>query len=392
MGVKKTLAECLSDFKEVHGDKYSYALFDRYDGCKQAINIICNRCSDTFSQSVSNHKFGKGCPKCSGRRKITTQVFINECELLNPGKFSYDKCIYKNLRTKVTLFCHDCSGYRDILPSVIYKGYGCSCGTGKRISEAKTSNQDEFLRKCLKKRGDNFDYSKVAYSGGDKVSIGCNNCGRFFSIKPGNFLSGRGCPDCAKNKKLTEEEFHKRALVAHNGKYRYTDINHRDNEGNIKYICDKHGEITQSVWNHLKGHGCPICASGNAISNLKLSDIDEHCKQGAQKCHLYHIRMINVRTGKLFDKIGITTRSLEERYVSALNDGFEYIEIRIKKSTRYLCLVAEDKVKSYLMTNDLAYRVHDLRGTATRGWSECFLNTDEIQCKIDEAFDNLPTE
>ena len=60
--------------------------------------------------------------------------------------------------------------------------------------------------------------------------------------------------------RLTNEEFIKRCIKKHNGKYDYSITNYVRAIDKIKYICPKHGVIEQNAHSHLSGTGCPRCA------------------------------------------------------------------------------------------------------------------------------------
>lgn len=60
-------------------------------------------------------------------------------------------------------------------------------------------------------------------------------------------------------KKLTTEEFIKRAKEIHGNKYDYSLVNYKNNNTKIKIICPIHGVFEQRPDNHLRNNGCPKC-------------------------------------------------------------------------------------------------------------------------------------
>ena len=60
-------------------------------------------------------------------------------------------------------------------------------------------------------------------------------------------------------KKLSTEEFIKRAKETHGDKYDYSITNYINRRTKIKYICPVHGVQEQLPENHLNGYGCPNC-------------------------------------------------------------------------------------------------------------------------------------
>src|SRR5574344_324805 len=62
-------------------------------------------------------------------------------------------------------------------------------------------------------------------------------------------------------KKLTEEDFINKSNIVHNGKYDYSKVNYKGmNEKVLIYCKDCGSYFEQTPKNHIKGHGCPICA------------------------------------------------------------------------------------------------------------------------------------
>ena len=61
-------------------------------------------------------------------------------------------------------------------------------------------------------------------------------------------------------KKLTTEEFIKKANKKHNGKYDYSKVEYIDSHTKVCIICPEHGEFWQEPANHLSGQNCPKCA------------------------------------------------------------------------------------------------------------------------------------
>ena len=55
--------------------------------------------------------------------------------------------------------------------------------------------------------GDLYDYSMTEYTSSDKkVEVGCNRCGRIFSVEANSHLQGHGCPYHYTNKSIDETE------------------------------------------------------------------------------------------------------------------------------------------------------------------------------------------
>lgn len=70
-------------------------------------------------------------------------------------------------------------------------------------------------------------------------------------------------------RRLTTEEFIKRAVEVHGWEYDYSQTIYQDMHSDVVIVCKKHGKFMQTPSNHLKGHGCHIChkIEGRRLSN-----------------------------------------------------------------------------------------------------------------------------
>lgn len=99
-------------------------------------------------------------------------------------------------------------------------------------------------------------------------------------------------------KRLTVEEFEKRANELHNCKYKY----HGDYvKGSIEVTitCPLHGDFKQTPYHHLQGQGCPVC--GREKNARKCSYSKEKFIEMAKKVHKHkydysEIEYVNSKT------------------------------------------------------------------------------------------------
>lgn len=68
-------------------------------------------------------------------------------------------------------------------------------------------------------------------------------------------------------KKLTTEEFIKKAKSIHKDKYDYINVNYINSKTKVEIKCNIHGIFKQKPNNHLNNHGCPKCKVVNFIKN-----------------------------------------------------------------------------------------------------------------------------
>lgn len=203
---KLTLEEFIEKANKVHGDgTYDYSNVE-YKNIDTKVCIICNKHEEPyeFLQTPCNHFKGKGCPKCSGRLKLTTEEFIRRAKEIHGDTYDYSKSNYIDIKTKICIICNKHKEPYEFLQlpeDHIRNGSGCPKCKFEKLIKLRTLTLEEFVEKANKKHGIGiYDYSKVNYiDSRTKVEIICSKHGSFWK-SPSNHLQGGGCPKCNKNK------------------------------------------------------------------------------------------------------------------------------------------------------------------------------------------------
>lgn len=265
MNKKLTTEEYIARCFKIHGEKYFYSKVV-YKGALEKIEIICKR-HGSFLQIASEHLRGRGCHNC-GRQTLITQEFIEKAKRIRKiNEYDYSRTEYINCYTKVEIVCK-VHGVFQQEPRCHLKGQGCpQCGD-------KTSTKEEFIEKSVALYENKFDYSKAIYDNNKtKVEIICPEHGSFFQ-KPNDHLMGHGCSGCSGNKRLTTEEFLKRAKFIHGNAYDYSKTSVEGNYSKVDIVCPKHGSFWQTPKNHIYAkHGCPKCS--NIVSKMETEWLDK---------------------------------------------------------------------------------------------------------------------
>ena len=130
--------------------------------------------------------------------------------------------------------------------------------------------QEEFIKRAREVHGDKYDYSKVEYvNANSKVCIICSEHGEFWQ-KPASHLLGCGCIECAGKKKYTKKIFIEKAKKVHGDKYDYSKVEYANNKTKVCIICPEHGEFWQKPESHIvQKRGCPYCGG---TAKLTLND------------------------------------------------------------------------------------------------------------------------
>jgi hypothetical protein len=280
--------------KSIHGDKYDYSKVN-YINSRNKIIIICLEHGE-FEQSPDKHIYSKnGCPKCSGRYKLTNDEFINKAKSIHGDKYDYSKVNYVNIKNKIIIICPKHGEFKQQADSHINQKSGCP----KCVNKHNYSNY-EFIERANKIHNDKYIYDEINYINNyTKVNIICPLHGSFTQT-PSNHLSGKGCTVCSipknelilknllneknikyhhqhtfdncKNVKLLPFDFYLpdyNICIEYNGKQHYEPIeffggevgllkqNKRDNlkikfckENNIKLLIIKYDENTVDMFNY----------------------------------------------------------------------------------------------------------------------------------------------
>lgn len=188
---------------------------------------------------------------------------------IHNNKYSYKEDNLENLNTRSYLQII-CPKHGEFRQSVInhLRGCGCtSCGI-----DSRKNRLEEFIEKAEKVHKNKYDYSKVNYINSEtKVCIICPIHGEFYQL-PGSHINGCGCSLCSKNKRITKDEFIRRANIVHNNYYDYSNIEYKNTTTKIKIICPIHGEFSQLPANHLNGNGCHTCKKLIGHNKLRKSN------------------------------------------------------------------------------------------------------------------------
>lgn len=198
-------------------------------------------------------------------KKYTTNSFIERSNHLYRNYYIYDKCVCNNSCDKIIITCPKHGDFIKAAQAHL-NGQGCPI-CGNRI------NNDKFIEKARQIHGNKYDYSKINYiNNHTKVCIICPEHGEFLK-SPSSHLKGEGCPICSKIEKQENNKrcFFEQAKIVHHDKYIYSNSIYKDSNSKISIICPEHGEFWQSPSHHLRGQGCPMCGKHNISKNLRLS-------------------------------------------------------------------------------------------------------------------------
>lgn len=144
-----------------------------------------------------------------------------------------------------------------------------------------------------------------------------DNFGFKYSPKCYDLLKGSAVSieTCSEKEKL----FLFKANKKHNSFYKYSDFIYKNGKTKIDIICPIHGKFNQLIESHIFGHGCPKC---NKVGFSKESWLTKVKKN---KAYFYILRIYH--ENEEFIKIGITSKSVYDRYKRLKEYSFEVLKI-----------------------------------------------------------------
>ena len=212
-------------------------------------------------------------------KKLTTEEFIERATKVHGDEYDYSLVEYVGAHIKIKIICKE-HGIFEQIPSSHLKYQGCRQCKNKVYRETKLKSNKQYLTEIKKIHGDKYEYLSDYVDEYTKLKIKCKECDNIFIQKPSKHKSGQGCPICGElkrieSRKLSLDEFVKRAKEKHDNYYDYSKADYINMHTKIKIICLKHGLFEQTPDNHLSGKGCAKCKKSkgeNAISKL----LNEH--------------------------------------------------------------------------------------------------------------------
>jgi hypothetical protein len=94
-------------FNQIHDNLYDYSLVKKIKNKTDKIDIICKE-HGIFSQQVSAHANGQGCPECAKiKSRLSQKDFINRCKNIHNNLYDYSKVDYQGINSKIIIICKE---------------------------------------------------------------------------------------------------------------------------------------------------------------------------------------------------------------------------------------------------------------------------------------------
>lgn len=310
--------------------------------------------------------------------KQTLENFINRANQIHNNKYDYSEFVYVNWKTKVKIIC-PYHGIFEQRTDHHLNGNGCNKCAAEQRALKKLISKEEFIKRANEIHNNYYDYSLFTpCKAKDKIKIICPEHGIFEQTYDHHLHQKSKCPKCSQLhgnnlKKDSLETFIKKANKIHKNRYDYSLVNYIGSKIKIKIICPIHGKFEQQPYNHLMKKGCYKCSrEQNAFSKSGFTKIAKN-----KECIFYILKCFNEK--EQFYKIGITSRTVQERYKNKKEMPYNYEIIKEYKSTALDIWELENRFKINFKENLYSPEIK-FAGSKT----ECFTSIpDEFALEFD---------
>lgn len=218
-----TLSEVVSKFPAEVRERYDFSGARYTHALEPITGIVCLDHGEFKQYSAQLRKNGAGCPACGdvvrrAKRRSPQEDIIARATEVHAGFYTYDRVVYRNLITKVTVTC-PLHGDFDTAPANHLKGRGCpTCGqfsrghrkdvaaSARKTADAKIAKfAEKFVSDARAVHGEAYDYSQTEYQGRNtKVAITCPKHGPFMQKPYQHLARAQGCPECSHHRSKGE--------------------------------------------------------------------------------------------------------------------------------------------------------------------------------------------
>lgn len=300
----------------------------------------------------------------------TNEDFIKQAKEIHPNLI-FDKTIYIRNNEKVIVTCSE-HGDFEIIPTNLLRGSKCKKCAFIKIAKDRKFTKETFITKSNKVHNYKYNYDNVVYNNNyTNITINCSIHGSFEQT-PVTHLKGSGCNLCgielAKDKQTTTFfDFVIKANKKFDNKFKYCEETWKDLQTPLKIECPIHGHFYQKPRDHIRSvKGCKECNTGVGLG-FKKKEFVEHFIN--KECIFYIIECWNET--EIFYKIGITGRTVKERYAGRL--PYKYKILKEYTGTAEYVWNLETEYKLALKPYHYKPKIKFNGSTY-----ECFLNIDDI--------------
>ncbi|EGT3619822.1 hypothetical protein FJ641_10510 [Clostridium perfringens] len=201
---RKTHKEFITEIYNKYGNEY--IILGEYVNSKTKL-LIRHKCGYEYKTTPCGLLYGKGCPKCAGNIKKTTEEFKKEIYKMYGNEYEILE-EYKGAHTKI-LVRHNCDkcNYHEykVTPSNLLRGHSCLvCSNQKTVLDINTIwDTDRWMCDLGVSEEDAKRYSRCSNK---KITVKCPDCGKKKQIKLQDIYRYQSiCCSCGDGKSYPEK-------------------------------------------------------------------------------------------------------------------------------------------------------------------------------------------
>jgi len=251
------LIEKNSKIKVLDGNEYKNNSSELHCYCSKHGNFIS-------SWTKIQQQAGDGCSLCGKEINVISikkdwDNVLSDFKFIHGDKYDYSKSKYNKSTEKICIVCLIHGEFWQT-PASHKKGQGCPLCSREK-SKGSRFKKEEIIEDFNKTHENKYKYNDFNFENlYQKIQIVCPIHGVFIqSIR--NHRRGDGCPKCGGRFTRTKEEFISIANKIHDFYYDYSKTVYTNAHTDINITCPIHGDFSQSPNNHIRGQGCPRCAT-----------------------------------------------------------------------------------------------------------------------------------
>ena len=255
-------------------------------------------------------------------KKLTKEQQIEKANKIHNFYYSYEKFEYVNSVTKSTVICPLHGDFEMTMSNHTHKTKPQGC---KRCNHY--INKEYIVQQGNLKHNGFYSYDLVReeVSSTSLIEVICPLHGSFKIIASKHYSAGKGCKLCSKigAPKKRDEYYIKKLEYFHYPIL--TELKDICSTTVLKAFCTKHGVFNITAHHAISKRNCPKCAKekrGVYFSFSRTGFKNACIKNNSGLGIFYIIRCFN--ENEEFYKIGITSRSIKERYAGKQNMPYQY--------------------------------------------------------------------
>lgn len=262
---------------------------DEYITSQTKIHHYCLKCGYVWEVAPITILRNHGCPICalekiSTSRKLDYNNVVGRIQTQNPYVLVLSKD-YISSADKFQCQCKICGYIWNSRVSNLMKGHGCPKCAPKINGEKKRKTPEQFSKQIYDNFNGTIILNEEYTTAANKISATCTVCNYSWKPQAHSLEEGYGCPKCAGNAPISNDEFVERVKDTKNPSL-IIKSEYIDSSTYIDVECTIcHYEWEMKPANIQSGNGCPKCRRSLGELRIEKFLIDNNINFNAQKTY-----------------------------------------------------------------------------------------------------------